>query len=68
MLVALNPATSITTLDYILDDIDRILIMSVDPGFKGGKLVPSVLGKIKEAKNLVKSCGLDIVAVDGNVR
>ncbi len=66
--VALNPATSITTLDYILDDIDRILIMSVDPGFKGGKLVPSVLGKIKEAKNLVKSCGLDIeIAVDGNV-
>lgn len=66
--VALNPATSINTLDYILDDIDRILIMSVDPGFKGGKLVPSVLGKITEAKQLVQSCGLDVeIAVDGNV-
>ena len=49
--VALNPATSITSLDYILDDIDRILIMSVDPGFKGGKLVPSVIGNSTQVES-----------------
>ena len=66
--VALCPATSISTLDYILDDIDRILILSVDPGFKGGKLVPSVFNKIRDTKALVKECGLDIeIVIDGNV-
>ena len=66
--VALCPATSISTLDYILDDIDRILIMSVDPGFKGGRLVPSVFNKLRDTRSLVEECGLDIeIAVDGNV-
>lgn len=66
--VALCPATSISTLDYILDDIDRILIMSVDPGFKGGRLVPSVFNKLRDTRALVKECGLNIeIAVDGNV-
>lgn len=66
--VALCPATSISTLDYILDDIDKILIMSVDPGFKGGKLVPSVFNKIRDIRSLVNECGLAIeIAVDGNV-
>ena len=66
--VALCPATSISTLDYILDEIDRILIMSVDPGFKGGKLVPSVFNKLRDTRSLIKECGLDIeIAVDGNV-
>lgn len=66
--VALCPATAISTLDYILDDLDKILIMAVDPGFKGGRLVPSVFKKLQDVRALVKECGLDIeIAVDGNV-
>jgi len=42
--------------------------MSVDPGFKGGQVVPSIFGKIKDAKKLLLECGLDIeIALDGNV-
>lgn len=45
--VAINPATSLTTLDYILEDVDMVLIMSVNPGFGGQKLIPSALEKVK---------------------
>ena len=46
--VSINPATSLATLDYVLEDVDLILIMSVNPGFGGQKFIPSALDKIRE--------------------
>lgn len=66
--VALCPATSISTLDYILDDLQEVLLLSVDPGFKGGVLVPNVLRKISDMRELINECKLDIkIVADGNV-
>ena len=66
--VALNPATSLHTLDYVLDDLDLLLIMTVNPGFVGQKLVPSALRKIAEARLLFEHRGLETgIQVDGNV-
>ncbi len=66
--VALCPATSISTLDYILDDLQEVLLLSVDPGFKGGDLVPNVLRKVSDLKKLIIECELDIeIVIDGNV-
>lgn len=67
--VALNPATPINCLDYVLDDIDAVLIMTVNPGFAGQKLVPSTLQKIADLRNYLNERGCERVAieVDGNV-
>lgn len=67
--VALNPATPISALDYILDDIDGVLVMAVNPGFAGQKMIPSALGKIAEIKKLFSEKGLSNkeIEVDGNV-
>jgi ribulose-phosphate 3-epimerase len=48
--VSLNPATSLSVLDYVLDDIDLVLIMSVNPGFGGQSFIPSTLSKISDLK------------------
>ena len=48
--VALNPATLLSTLDYILEDLDLVLVMSVNPGFGGQKFIPSALRKVRELK------------------
>ena len=62
------PATSISTLDYILDDLQEVLLLSVDPGFKGGTLVPNVLRKVSDLKKLISECELEIeIVADGNV-
>lgn len=67
--VAINPATEIDFLDYVIDDLDMVLFMSVNPGFSGQKFIPSVLKKI----NLFNKCygsGLKkdfIIQVDGGV-
>ena len=45
--VAINPATSLTTLDYILEEVDLVLIMSVNPGFGGQKFIPSALERLR---------------------
>lgn len=64
--VSLNPATSLSTLDYILEDIDMVLIMSVNPGFGGQKFIPSALEKIRELSEIRKAEGLDFeIEVDG---
>ncbi len=64
----LNPATSLSTLDYILDDLDLVLLMSVNPGFGGQGFIPSVLGKIEALKQMIDSRGLDVaIEVDGGV-
>jgi ribulose-phosphate 3-epimerase len=67
--VALNPSTPIYTLDDILDDIDIVLIMTVNPGFAGQKLVPATLGKIHKLKQYLQQSGHSHIEieVDGNV-
>lgn len=67
--VALNPATPISSLDYILDDIDMVTVMTVNPGYVGQKLVPSTLRKIADVRRLLDSSGHEHVEiqVDGNV-
>jgi ribulose-phosphate 3-epimerase len=67
--IALNPATPITNLEYILDDIDMVTVMTVNPGFSGQELIPAMLCKIKDVSALLNSTGHDHVEiqVDGNV-
>lgn len=67
--VAINPATSINVLDYVLDDIGAVLVMTVNPGFAGQKLVPSTLKKITEVKSYLALNGKEsiMIEVDGNV-
>jgi|TARA_B100000315_G_C14563567_1_gene581756 ribulose-phosphate 3-epimerase len=66
--VALSPATHISALDYILEDLDYVLIMTVDPGYKGQSLVPQAIDKIKDLKEVILQRGLDVkISVDGNV-
>jgi ribulose-phosphate 3-epimerase len=67
--IALNPATPINILDYILGDLDMIVVMTVNPGFAGQPLIPATLEKIREIRKLTDSKGfgkIDI-QVDGNV-
>ncbi len=66
--IALNPATSLNTLEYILPDLDFVLIMTVNPGFAGQVLVPATLEKIVNLRKMLDDKGLDIdIQVDGNV-
>lgn len=64
--VALNPATPLDFLDYILDDLDMVLLMSVNPGFGGQKFIPNTLKKIEKLRNKAGGKNLDI-EVDGGV-
>lgn len=68
-MVALNPATPINALESVLDDIDAVLIMSVNPGFAGQKLVESTLNKIKKLRDFLDEEGYENIEieVDGNV-
>lgn len=66
--VALNPATPLSAIEYVLGDIDMILVMSVNPGFGGQSFIPSSIEKIKEVKAMLKERNLDIdIQVDGGV-
>lgn len=63
-----NPATSLDTLKYVMDKVDMILLMSVNPGFGGQKFIPSTLDKLREARELINASGRDIrLEVDGGV-
>lgn len=63
-----NPATSLDALKYVMDKIDMILLMSVNPGFGGQSFIPSTLDKLREARSLIDESGLDIrLEVDGGV-
>lgn len=67
--VALNPATPIDTIKYVLQDVDMVLLMSVNPGFGGQSYIPVVTEKIKELKALIDEMGLEIdIEVDGGVK
>lgn len=64
--VALNPATPLETIKYILDDIDLVVIMTVNPGFEGQSFIESMIPKIKRAKGLIGDKNIDIL-VDGGI-
>ena len=66
--VVLNPATSIEGLRYILDDVDYILIMSVNPGFGGQAFIPSAMGKLRDLFNMLYEADKPIpIQLDGGV-
>ncbi len=67
--VSLNPGTPLSAIDYVLEDLDLVLIMSVNPGFGGQKFIPSSLRKIKELRTMLDERGLDHIEleVDGGV-
>lgn len=63
-----NPAASLDSLDYVMDKIDMILLMSVNPGFGGQSFIPSTLDKLREVRTRIDESGLDIrLEVDGGV-
>lgn len=68
-MVAVNPATPINALESVLEDIDGVVVMTVNPGFAGQRLIRSTIGKITELRALLDSKGLyDVeIEVDGNV-
>lgn len=66
--VVLNPATSLSALDYVLNDVDMVLLMSVNPGFGGQKYIPFVTEKIRTLRREIEERGLDTdIEVDGGV-
>jgi ribulose-phosphate 3-epimerase len=66
--IALNPATSISVLDNIIQDIDLVLLMSVNPGFGGQKFIPSTLKKIQDVKAMIDHQDKDMyLEVDGGI-
>ncbi len=67
--VALNPTSSVNVLNYIFDDIDLALIMSVDPGFAGQAFIPAMLDKVKRIRKIADDKGLKNldIEVDGGV-
>lgn len=66
--VSLNPATSLATLDYILEEVDLVLIMSVNPGFGGQKFIPSALEKIRALREIREENHLNFqIQVDGGI-
>ncbi|KAF0820317.1 Ribulose-phosphate 3-epimerase [Bacillus sp. ZZV12-4809] len=66
--VVLNPATPVNMLEHVIEDIDMVLLMTVNPGFGGQKFIPAVLPKISAVKELADSKGLNIeIEVDGGV-
>ncbi|MCD8083091.1 MAG: ribulose-phosphate 3-epimerase [Clostridiales bacterium] len=66
--VALNPATPVETLEWVLDSVDMVLIMTVNPGFGGQKFIPYTLEKIRKLRGILEARGLDVdIEVDGGI-
>ncbi len=64
-----NPATPLDWLDYVIDKVDMVLLMSVNPGFSGQKFIPSALDKLRQARKIIDDSGLDIrLEIDGGVK
>ena len=64
-----NPATSLDITKYVMDKLDMILLMSVNPGYGGQKFIPNTLDKLKEARALIDQSGMDIrLEIDGGVK
>lgn len=66
--VSLNPATPLNVLDFILSEIDMVLLMSVNPGFGGQKFIPQTIDKIKMLKAIIREKGVSVdIEIDGGV-
>ena len=66
--VVLNPSTPIESLVWILEDVDYVLVMSVNPGFGGQKFIPNSISKIKALRKLIENRGLSaLIEVDGGI-
>ncbi len=66
--VALNPATPLCVLDYVLEDVDMVLLMGVNPGYGGQKYIPSTTDKIRQLREIIQIRGLHTdIEVDGGV-
>jgi ribulose-phosphate 3-epimerase len=64
-----NPATPLSYLDYVLDKVDMVLLMSVNPGFGGQAFIPATLGKLRQARKIIDNSGLNIrLEIDGGVK
>jgi ribulose-phosphate 3-epimerase len=64
-----NPATPLSYLEYVMDKVDMILLMSVNPGFGGQSFIPSALAKLRQARRMIDDSGLDIrLEIDGGVK
>lgn len=64
-----NPATPLSCLEYVMDKIDMILLMSVNPGFGGQSFIPATLDKLRQARKMIDDSGLDIrLEIDGGVK
>ncbi len=64
-----NPATPLDVLKYVIDKVDMVLLMSVNPGFGGQSFIPSTLDKLREARKIIDASGRDIrLEVDGGVK
>ncbi len=67
--VALNPSTPLDNIDYVLDYIDMVLIMTVNPGFGGQKFINSMERKIKDLRNIIEDRNIDVlIEVDGGIK
>ena len=67
--LVLNPATPLNVLDYVMDKLDVILLMSVNPGFGGQSFIPGTLNKLRDVRKLIDQSGYDIrLEVDGGVK
>jgi ribulose-phosphate 3-epimerase len=64
-----NPATPLSHLEYVMDKVDMILLMSVNPGFGGQSFIPSALDKLRQVRNMIDESGHDIrLEIDGGVK
>ena len=64
-----NPATPLSWLTHVIDKVDMVLLMSVNPGFGGQKFIPSALDKLREARRMIDNSGLEIrLEIDGGVK
>jgi len=64
-----NPATPLDYLEYVLDKVDMVLLMSVNPGFGGQSFIPATLDKLREARKIIDASGRDIrLEIDGGVK
>ena len=64
-----NPATPLDSLEYVMDKVDMVLLMSVNPGFGGQKFIPSALDKLRQARKLIDESGREIrLEIDGGVK
>ena len=67
--IVLNPATPVDVLDYVLGDIDMVLLMSVNPGFGGQAFIPSALDKLRRVRSMIDASGRDVrLEIDGGVK